>query len=184
MNKCPMPDCNQYITKDGYCGKHYLRKWKYGDPTISKCNTNKTHCANNHEFSKENTYIDKNGWRLCKSCMKAKRKPFKNFSARQKETHYRISRKWNEDNRAWKNLCHVLRTYKLTLDQYHALLEQQDFHCAICDEKENLCVDHNHITGKVRGLLCFNHNIAIGHFNENVDIMKNGIGYLEKYTCQ
>lgn len=59
--------------------------------------------------------------------------------------------------------------YNLTLDQYHSMQEKQDFSCVICgaDDRGNLYVDHNHATGKIRGLLCRQCNTAIGMMYDN-----------------
>jgi hypothetical protein len=44
-----------------------------------------------------------------------------------------------------------------------------------------LCVDHNHLTGKVRGLLCSSCNSGLGHFEENIDYLNCAIEYLEQH---
>lgn len=55
--------------------------------------------------------------------------------------------------------------YGITLEQYDRMFENQDGVCAICgglnDHGRRLCVDHNHKTGKIRGLLCANCNLRI-----------------------
>jgi len=54
--------------------------------------------------------------------------------------------------------------------------------CFICNKKsEKLCLDHNHKTGKIRGLLCSKCNYGLGLFQDNIDFLKNSIKYLEKY---
>jgi hypothetical protein len=45
-----------------------------------------------------------------------------------------------------------------------------------------LRVDHCHETGKIRGLLCHNCNVAIGHLGDNLSTMQNAISYLAKYA--
>ena len=45
----------------------------------------------------------------------------------------------------------------------------------------NLCVDHNHKTGKLRGLLCRTCNSALGLVDDNMDWLLNCIEYLRKY---
>ena len=83
------------------------------------------------------------------------------------------------------------RVYGITLEEVLDIAEKQGFICAIC-YKENfamkdchsgvLVVDHDHITGKVRGLLCHNCNRALGLLGDNVDILLSSISYLERVT--
>lgn len=76
------------------------------------------------------------------------------------------------------------RTYGITQKDYDIMLEQQGGKCACCGTTEhqtrwnNFCVDHDHTTGKVRGLLCKSCNIALGELNDNVDTIKKMISYL------
>lgn len=81
---------------------------------------------------------------------------------------------------------HLKRNFGITLEEYDALLEKQDNHCEICPRtpEENgrrLCVDHDHKTGKVRGLLCTPCNTLLGQANDNEDILLKAIQYLNKY---
>lgn len=59
------------------------------------------------------------------------------------------------------------------------MLESQGSVCAICGCLPPLCVDHNHVTGVVRGLLCRNCNLALGGFKDNPDSLRKAITYLE-----
>jgi len=75
------------------------------------------------------------------------------------------------------------RLYGVNSDDYYDLLEKQKYKCAICgrhkDEfKFSLCVDHDHKTGKVRGLLCHGCNVGIGRMEDNIESLKNAINYL------
>jgi len=56
--------------------------------------------------------------------------------------------------------------YGLTLSQYQTMYRKQHGRCAICGQKSKLCVDHNHKTGVVRGLLCYQCNSFIGRTDE------------------
>ena len=58
-----------------------------------------------------------------------------------------------------------------------ALLEQSD-KCEICGTIKDLCIDHDHKTGRVRGILCRIHNCLIGFAQENEDILHNANRYL------
>jgi hypothetical protein len=74
--------------------------------------------------------------------------------------------------------------YGITSEEYETLVFKQNNLCAICDKPNNeqrLDIDHNHETGKVRGLLCHQCNLAIGCFKDNIEFMKKAIKYLRKY---
>ena len=51
--------------------------------------------------------------------------------------------------------------------------------CQICDNKENLCVDHDHLTGENRGVLCRGCNLMIGLAKDNVRLLSRAVLYLE-----
>lgn len=79
--------------------------------------------------------------------------------------------------------------YGITKEQYKEMYLDQDGKCAICKRHETdqykgtiltLTVDHDHDTGKVRGLLCRLCNIALGRFREEILVLKNAIAYLER----
>lgn len=58
------------------------------------------------------------------------------------------------------------RVYGITLEEYASLYDEQGGRCALCGGESNgrgrLAVDHDHETGRVRGLLCFSCNTALG----------------------
>ncbi len=66
----------------------------------------------------------------------------------------------------------------LPLTDRDALLEKQKHKCAICGDDKKLCIDHDHGTGKVRGLLCTDCNLSLGRFKDNIDILSKAITYL------
>lgn len=51
--------------------------------------------------------------------------------------------------------------------------------CDICWGKGTMCVDHNHTTGFIRGILCRNCNTGLGHFKDSIRILRRAIEYLE-----
>lgn len=76
----------------------------------------------------------------------------------------------------------LLRDYGITLEEYECRLNQQGGVCAICSVppgEKVLAVDHCHIGGQVRGLLCDNCNQALGKFRDDVDLLQRAIAYLE-----
>lgn len=69
------------------------------------------------------------------------------------------------------------------------LLKRQGGTCAICGEppcKKRLHIDHDHKTNKIRGLLCFRCNFAVGFFRDDPDVMFAAAEYVseEKWDAQ
>lgn len=75
----------------------------------------------------------------------------------------------------------LMRRYNLTAEQYALMLDAQHGVCAVCggedtrnnnnSEEHPLVVDHDHATGKVRGLICHSCNIAIGLMQDNPAVL-------------
>lgn len=77
-----------------------------------------------------------------------------------------------------------IRKFGLNSIEWNKLFELQNKQCRICKTKETTRewhTDHNHETGKIRGILCFNCNHLLGNCKDNVAILKNAIKYLEKH---
>lgn len=91
--------------------------------------------------------------------------------------HNRISRENKERNGGARNY-HLRRRYGITVEHYDAMLAEQDGLCAICREAPAVHVDHDHVTDRVRGLLCFNCNGALGQFRDRTDLMLRAVAYL------
>ena len=79
------------------------------------------------------------------------------------------------------------KLYGISPEEYAALLNQQGGVCAICHEPETemlrgkirlLAVDHDHVNGRVRGLLCHDCNLGIGRFRDRPDLLMAAIMYL------
>ena len=75
----------------------------------------------------------------------------------------------------------LARCYGLTLEQFEQMLLAQDNCCPICLKELIIpCVDHDHNTNKIRGLLCSSCNTGIGHLKDNVSNLQNAIDYLNR----
>lgn len=127
--------------------------------------------------------------KLCPKHLEEKRRNGKRYRENNPE------KRRQENHRHW--LKYRLKTngkrygYSITSDEFESLLEKQHGVCAICGEppkplrqgyRASLHIDHNHDTGRVRGLLCFNCNAALGNAKENPEILFKMILYLKKWS--
>lgn len=121
-------------------------------------------------------------------------------SSKGKQTARRSGKKWRESLRGGdarrqyrhseagikahtKN--HLARTYGMSIEEYNMRYTNQSGCCAICQKHQTelnhvLCVDHDHATGIIRGLLCKKCNLAIAFAEDNVDILRRMIRYLNR----
>jgi len=153
---CSAPGCNRPVDARGMCDMHYRRTLKGGEVEPA---------------------------RSCRQCgaSLAGTNLQRQFCTREcwESWQYWERRRTHRDR--W------LRKYGLTVEQYDSMVEQQGSRCAIChgpDPKTNggqhWCVDHDHATGKVRGLLCHDCNIGLGKFRDDPDLLRRAADYLAR----
>lgn len=119
---------------------------------------------------------------------------FKRYYEKNKGKHLARARKWKEKNRdkynKWRNAWRrqhreraygysLKKLYGISLEEYKAMLSKQKGKCAICRKppKGRLHVDHDHKTGRVRGLLCQICNLRVGTL-ETFGLVKRALVYL------
>lgn len=135
-----------------------------------KCNETKHHSA----FSKRKNSPKNYSW--CRQCVNA------NSHSWRKERGGKLKERER----------HLRKAFGITNSEYETMVIQQNNLCAICKEPESykhqltdspckLAIDHDHATGKVRQLLCRRCNQILGQFNDNVDLFKACIDYLNKH---
>ena len=80
----------------------------------------------------------------------------------------------------------IKRRYGMTLEQYTMMFKIQDGKCAICGRDNNgrkhdvrLCIDHDHNTNKVRGLLCYSCNTMLAKAGDKIELLLKAIEYLK-----
>ena len=87
-------------------------------------------------------------------------------------------------NRHWKH------KYNVTPEQYEELLKKQNYRCAICNTENSsynqghinhFAIDHDHNTGRIRGLLCHNCNRALGLFKDSALNLEQAYYYLKTH---
>jgi hypothetical protein len=134
-----------------------------------------TKCAVEKPFSE---YYKHNGPRTspgyinpsCKTCQNAQAKAWA---------------KQNPDKvKAFRRKAKLKEKYNVSLEQYEEMFVQQKGVCAVClheHKRRPLNVDHNHLTGKVRGLLCDKCNMSLGLLSDSKERIKALLNYMENY---
>lgn len=162
--------------------------------TCGKCNTEKDLFEFNKNKSKKDGHSN-----YCKKCSSNWYKKYYQSNKNKIKMKNNIWAKNNKEKRRktaklWylNNKDKVLETYKIkgkdqklkrlyniSLEEFNKLYKQQNGKCLICKKSEKtLCVDHNHQTNKIRGLLCNNCNTGLGLFQDNINILTSAINYL------
>lgn len=74
-----------------------------------------------------------------------------------------------------------IKKYGLNLVEYRLLERSADGKCMCCGNpsSKRLHIDHDHTTGKVRGLLCGTCNVGLGHFKDDTTLLAKAIEYLK-----
>jgi hypothetical protein len=144
----------------------------------SRCNTTQPE----NEFY-PSSYRRKNGTRAlsswCKNCTIVSSAQY------QKEYPDRV-REWG-----WRK--HIKKKYGLSAKVYEEMFLAQQCVCAICGKPEThlyrnkqigyLAVDHDHATGKIRQLLCFNCNTGLGRFYDDPGLLVKAAEYVRKHSA-
>jgi hypothetical protein len=91
-------------------------------------------------------------------------------------------KKWSSVNKDHRKNRVYQRIYGITLADYWRMYKEQDGHCAICTKQMSLVVDHNHQTGRVRGLLCGSCNRGIGYLGDDPIRLQRASEYLKQFS--
>jgi len=130
---------------------------------------------------------------------KAIAKVWRDNTKERKRKHYeenreeilRKAKEYQQNNPDKIKNADLMRDFGISLEEYNKMLVDQNYGCAICGKSntavdkrsgkpKSLAVDHDHKTGKIRGLLCEAHNRALGMFHDNIEELMAAIKYLKK----
>lgn len=148
------------------CTRDYARKYHHSTPRPNYAEITDKECSDCHlvqpitEFYGRK-YRDKDGverdrgWSTrCKECVRAKAH----------DQYHSKSKEW--------------RSHQSSTKVRKQLVAERGECCQVCGVGERIVVDHNHKTGKPRGLLCGKHNSALGMFGDDVDTVISVLAYL------
>lgn len=127
--------------------------------------------------------------KICSRCRKQKWNSEFDKNKYKRDGHQYFCKECNNRNYQKANLK---KNYGITIKQYELILESQNGVCKICGQLETakdknneilrLAVDHDHPTGKIRGLLCVKCNTMLGGAKDNPEILRKGANYLEQHS--
>lgn len=115
-----------------------------------------------------------NSLKRCPECHSIK---MKSLYQKNKDKYLSNMRVWKINNPLYKSQS----KFNLDKDTYFSLFAAQNGCCKICGNESNnksLAIDHDHDTGKVRGLLCLNCNVGLGHFKDSIELLEEAMRYL------
>lgn len=137
---------------------------------------------------------------LCRDCRRKERRA---YYLRNSAKEIQTARLWVKNNpekcRTRDQNRHIENPYRqrdfqrqsrygVTPESFKTMRRVQNGKCDICLRKlregrrqESLVIDHDHKTGRVRGLLCRGCNSGLGHFKDDLERMRKAVAYLEKH---
>ena len=83
--------------------------------------------------------------------------------------------------RAWNARDKMRKRYNISLEFLKNLRDKQGGRCAICGKEKSLVVDHDHMTGKVRALLCHTCNVMLGFIEKHPERVEPLLRYLRAH---
>ncbi len=146
----------------------------------------KTVCAQGHKYQGDNVRITGDGYQQCITCRRISDKEWKKAKRTKpcKQCGVPVNAKAycsdcvgdpGEGKRKWISRINL---YGVDKSMYEAMVFDQGGQCLLCP-REATVIDHNHITGKVRGLLCHRCNSQMG-LMEDPSWRKKATEYLEE----
>jgi hypothetical protein len=165
--------------------KKNAQKIKEATSQYKKLNSGKTKIRNREWALKNKEKINERQRRRYKESPK-KREAGKKWRMANREKSSKSSMNWyrNSIDRVKHNQrIYKLRSFNLSLEDFNNLFQKQNGNCGICEKNQSLfktkfAIDHDHKTGKVRGLLCASCNIGLGMMKDDKDILLKAIKYL------
>lgn len=117
--------------------------------------------------------------------------PLTDFSIEDKASRAEWQKVWYAQNPRRERNADLKKRYGITVEEFEVKVIAQKGLCAICNRPEraavrngkarSLAVDHDHVSGAVRDLLCTGCNSGLGHFEDNSELLKAAAAYLERH---
>lgn len=167
---CGVADCERPVVAQLFCELHYRRE-------IRALRASRRHG-------------ERPGWRRCRHCRELK--PVTEFGSRSDSPNesFRphckpcVARQW-QDRRDANLAKKAMRNYGITAEEYKAAMAAG---CAVCGQQSSqsgrrLHIDHCHVTGKFRGVLCHSCNTALGLAADSPERLRQLAAYLDRHRA-
>jgi len=179
------------------CSKYFQRK--ASDIKRGRTKFCSRECSDSYKKESADRYaarVLRVGKKQCKYCDRTRKLDYFPKSKNSKTGYFsycyecRRSINRNQDKKRFRKRLeytrnrYLIRTYGISISDYEIMLREQGGGCAICgrqkDSHAKLAVDHDSMTGRVRGILCENCNLAIGQLAHDIERIRKAITYLER----
>lgn len=134
----------------------------------------------------ETAYLSRQRNRLQSACKKCQRAYTDKWLKKNREKERERARLYYKNNYARLRVTYersrVIRKYGITPDQITSMKIAQNNLCVICQSRPCVAVDHDHISGSVRAILCQQCNTVLGLMEENTTMLFRAIAYLKIYS--
>ena len=132
--------------------------------------------------------IDRRTTKWYKNNVEKAREYMKQYCKNHREEKKKYDKEHKEELKEYRTQYYIKKLYGLSHEGWLKLYKNQDGRCAICkklfEKPSDACVDHNHKTDEVRGLLCKNCNFGLGYFNDDLEIVKEAINYTSHFNLR
>lgn len=136
-------------------------------------------CSNSLKAGGPGNVVSRNGKKVCIGCNIHKETgKFYKYKTGRIHSYCKICS--NDKSRMYHRSLYKYQKYGITEQDYQQMRELQSDKCKVCGNvSDELCIDHDHATMVIRGLLCRTCNMAIGLLYHNTEIFRKAIRYLE-----
>jgi hypothetical protein len=167
--QCQVDECTRRKWARDYCPTHYRRWSRWGDPDVVHRKPPQKTC----------TIGDCDLPHMAQGlCNPHYQRQYRASNPRPEDDHRQYSRRW------------ILKQYGMTGEDFANLVRKQHNRCAVCKsaspghnghKNTSWCVDHDHVTGQVRGLLCRRCNVALGLLNDDPAVVRAAARYIQQH---
>lgn len=165
--------------------KEYARQWRKAHPEQSGAAWKKWKEAHPDSVreSQKRSYAKRDKALLRERRRKYREEHFEEVRAKERAYYEKNYDRLKAQRKAWQDAQgkahHIRNKYGLSLEALQTMEDTQNGLCAICGRVPvKFHVDHDHVTGRVRGLLCNHCNWGLGHFFDNCTLLQKAIVYL------